>query len=65
MEPIEAEFVETDATDVEETAPASTTKSGKANASYADRVTAATRRGPKSSWSQPKATPAGADAGED
>jgi YidC/Oxa1 family membrane protein insertase len=64
-EPIEAEFVETDATEVEETTPAPTTKAGKANASYADRVTAATRRGPKSGWGKSSATPAPAEAGED
>ncbi len=64
-EPVDAQFTEATATEVEETTPTPASRSGKVTSSYADRVGSATRRGPKSSWGQPGATPAGADAGED
>ena len=60
------DVVEAEVTDVEDTAPATTARN---SASYADRVSAASRRGPKSSWGSRNAPLAGAggssEAGED
>ena len=61
----QADIVEVEATAVEDTAPATPSKR---SASYADRVSSASRRGPKSSWnakSAPLAGAGGTEAGQD